>query len=201
MNAKGAVGYGNAFCTKTFRQVEKFLESLKRGRPETPNLMLPAYETFVPVSLWYYICSGRWPHLVASERCETETAGLLIRDWTPEFVDFCSRFDMGPFQVVAGMRVERATCVTIRHDLHDTVYIGLFTEDMQCVADYMNDESMEFLASFFRIFDVKHHLDFECDPFFFCELPHTEGLSVLTRLLDHLETVYTINSPERLCED
>ena len=201
-NPTGPVGYGNCFCTKPYHTIDRNLLQVLKACPRLPNPALPMYEVFAPHFIWYNIMNNRWPHLNASEKTEEETAGLLVLDWTKEYEILGSRFDLGPFEVFAGLRIPMATCRTMKHDLHDEVFVGLFTEDHQAAVDIMNDESMEYLARFFHLFkEMPFHLNFESDPFFYSEVDHTRGLFLYCRLLDHLETLYSCNSPESLTAD
>jgi len=199
-NARGAAGYGSIFCTKPISCIERNLTRLKRMPADRVNTSLPSYESFSLLYIWYNIRNGRWPHLRAYENYQNKTCGYLLRDWTDEYMLIATPFDMGPYEVMVGMRIPIALKRNIHEDLKDQIFVGLFTEDQQSVADYLNDESMEFLALFFQqLKPMDYHLDFECDPFFFSEMSHTKGLMSFSKLLDHLETVYNTNSPDILC--
>lgn len=143
--------------------------------------------------------NGRWPHLNATEKRESETVGLLILDWTKDYEILGSRFDLGPFEVFVGLRIPIAIKSNLVIDLHDAVYVGFFTEDRQAAVDLLNDESMEYLSVFFHMFEATPtHFDFESDPFFYQEVDHTQGLYRFCKLLDHLETIYSNNCPENI---
>lgn len=197
----GITPFVNSYHPRRHGWVSRYLESLKRDVAVTADNMPPAYEAFAVHELWLNVRSGRWPQLSATSLPESSGPGALIRDWTKEYVILGSRFDMGPFEVFAGLRIYRQGIHQRMTELHDEVFLGLFSEDEQCVAGVLNDESMEYLSMFFRRFAPSHHLDFEGDPFLYCEVPHMDGLATFTCLLDHLQTIFTTNSPEILCAD
>lgn len=201
---KQKVGIGadeNIYSARRQGWITRHLERLKRELPVTADNLPPSYEAFAINELWLNIRLGRWPKLAATEKSEDSGPGLLIRDWTSSYVIIGSRFDLGPFEVFAGLRMERQTPRKKMSELHDEVFLGLFTEDRQCVAGVLNDESMEYLSKFFDRFAPSHHLDFEGDPFLYCEVPHMQGLAIYSCLLDHLQTIFTTNSSDILCKE
>lgn len=194
MTAKKTKVYGDGFRTIAYAALDRYLTCLQRGAEDSPDATLPSYEAFIISDLWYNAHNGRWPHLSVTGKSLTETAGILLHDWSRKSMMTCCWFDIGPFQMRVGLRVPVALKGACLGEMSDEVFIGIFTNDQQCIADYMNDESKEFLSHIFNAFPTTHLLDFESDPFFYCKVPHTKGLMAYCRLLDHLESVYSANS-------
>lgn len=190
--------YGAGFCSRPYSSIDKMIRSLKGGRADMPNTRNPCYESFLLSSLWYHICQHRWPHLSITEKSGEETAGALVIDWTREFLLLGTRFDLGPFEVMVGVRTPIATNVSLRRELSETVYLAVAAEDQQSAEDIMNEESMTYLRDLLYTFDKDDSLvDFARDCFFVYKAPHTGGLYACERLLDLLESIYTSNAPLR----
>lgn len=189
--------YGSGFSTRPYSSIDKLLFSLKARGPEIPNASNPCYESFLLSSLWYQICQKRWPHLSITDKIKEKTAGSLIYDWTREFLMVGTRFDLGPFEIMVGLRTPIATAVSIRRDIFEVVYLSIGAEDKQSAEDIMNEETILYLSTLLKKLEIQDCLlDFRGDCFFVCKTPHTDGLYVLERLLDLLESLY---SGDNLC--
>lgn len=191
---------GTGFITKPFATINKALESLVRLGPDIPNVHDTFYELFALKSIWYNVYHNRWPHVTLFADKGKLTAGCLIRDWTKEFVEMGIWFDMGSIQCFAGLRVPVSTRKNLDKDTTERVFLELKTEDDQCLEDFVNQESIEYLKLLFsKMEDQSFMLDTQSDPFLLFKVPHTYGVQVYERLLDHLETIYKENCPNNLC--
>lgn len=187
--------YGCGFSYKPYRALDKALNAAKRLSREDYNPLLPCYELFALSALWYEVSMGRWPHLGVSENAADNSCGVLLKDWNKTHLILGSWFDMGAFQFFVGLRIPVFKAGASRMAPQDTVYMGVFADDNQCIEDFLDAENIGVLQSFLNDFSFRNfRMDFQMDPFFVCEVPHTEGLHVFTRLLDHLERIYDADS-------
>lgn len=194
----GQTGYGSGFITRPWQELDKSLESLKRLSFRDCNPLLPSYEFHALIEIWNHVSCGLWPGLRVSEMADRETPGCMLRDWTEDFVLIGSRFDLGPFECMASLYIPVAA--PGRMGRRERISLSVDAEDDQCLADLLGKKDMRYLKLFFRKFThARYRLDFEAEPFFSCETPYTEGVVAYERLLDHLQTMFTINSPEILC--
>lgn len=196
----GPVGYGSGFITRPWPELDRMLESLKRLSFKYCNPVLPSYEFHALIEIWNHVSCGLWPGLRVTERISEESPGCMLLDWTREFVLIGSRFDLGPFECMATLYIPVALRDTVGQRLREKVCLSVGAEDDQCVADLLEKPDMRYLRMFFKRFThARYRLDFEAEPFFVCETPYSEGVVAYERLLDHLQTIFTTNSPEILC--